>query len=55
MPVIEESNSKPYKSWLEIAQTDGQQEFLVDIFKQAQLDFENKMHNSGVMDISAFV
>lgn len=47
---IEEKTDKPYRAWLEVAQTQGDERFFIDVLKEAQENFDNKMHECGITE-----
>ena len=46
--VVDEALERPYKSWLEVAQTTGDSRFLKEIMADCQERFSRKMDEKGV-------
>ncbi len=46
--VVDEALERPYKSWLEVAQTTGDSRFLKEIMADCQQRFSRKMDEKGV-------
>ena len=47
---IEEQVNKPYRAWLEVAQTQGNEQYLLGVLEGAQEMFELKMQGEGITD-----
>lgn len=46
--VVDDEQGDAYKAWLEVAQTQGDDRFLVDVFEKCQRRFDEKMRNRGI-------
>ncbi|BAK45821.1 Fic family protein [Eggerthella sp. YY7918] len=46
--VIDEEFGDTYKAWLEVAQTQGSNRYLIDTLKDCQTRFDQKMHDRGI-------
>lgn len=55
IPIIEEKNENEYKTWLEMAQVYGNEAPLLEIFKKAQMNFDEKMKSIGINDFSDYL
>ena len=49
---IDEEYEKPHKAWLEIAQSEGIEKLLLDVFGNAQRLFERKMEEKGIAPLT---
>lgn len=54
IPVIEEQNEQQYKQWLEMAQVYGNEEPLIDVFRNCQNIFEKKMKANNLFNLDVF-
>lgn len=55
IPVIEDQNEQQYKQWLEMAQVYGNEQPLIDVMKQCQDVFSQKMKDNKLNDLTIYV